>query len=218
MDEQNSNKPVTPAASTETDAEEQAAAASAAPGHPEAPNPSGQPGEVPRSASSEEQTGSPGFGQPVQLPPGYTVDPATGQAVFVGQGQPVQYVQYIPVQPGMAYGPPQPSPEQIAAQQAAAQQRQGIIMQSMQSFIEGEATVSDVVKTLYTTTAQDDQLWKGILVGAAAAVLLTSDSVRNTMGKTVGAVFPGGKSTTAAAHNESAGDESSAPKQTTDKE
>lgn len=87
--------------------------------------------------------------------------------------------------------PPPPNPEQIAAQQAAAQQRYGQVVGTVEKFIEGEATVSDVVKTLYTTTAQDDQLWKGVLVGAAAAVLLTSEPVRKVMGETLGGVFPG---------------------------
>jgi hypothetical protein len=54
--------------------------------------------------------------------------------------------------------------------------------------------VADVVKTLYTNTSQNDQLWKGAIVGAAAAVLLTSGPVREAMGKTLGGVFPGLKS------------------------
>ncbi|PIE65362.1 MAG: hypothetical protein CSA26_03295 [Desulfobacterales bacterium] len=111
------------------------------------------------------------------LPPGYMVDPATGQVVYVGQ---------VYQQP-----PQQPSPEQIAAQQAAAQQRYGVVVNSVEKFIEGEATVSDVVKTLYANTSQDDQLWKGVIVGAAAAVLLTSTPVREAMGKTLGGLFPG---------------------------
>ncbi len=125
-----------------------------------------------------------------QLPPGYVIDPRTGQVVFVGQiyqqpGQPVY------PQPGVVYVQQQPTPEQIAAEQAAAQQRYGMIVNSVERFIEGEATVSDVVKTLYTTTSQDDQLWKGVVVGAAAAVLLTSGPIRDAMGKTLGGLFPG---------------------------
>ena len=54
--------------------------------------------------------------------------------------------------------------------------------------------MADVVKTLYTNTSQDDQLWKGAIVGAATAVLLTSTPVREAMGKTLGGVFPGLKS------------------------
>lgn len=130
-------------------------------------------------------------GSAYQLPPGYAVDPATGQVVFTGSvtQQPVQpgYVQ-----PGVVYmQPQQPTPEQIAAQQAAMQQRYGQVINTVEKFVEGEATVADVVKTLYANTTQDDQLWKGVIVGAAATVLLTSEPVRKVMGKTLGGVFPG---------------------------
>ncbi len=131
-----------------------------------------------------------------QLPPGYAVDPATGQIIFTGQvyqqSQQVYQQPQQPVyqQPGVVYTP-QPTPEELAAQQAAAQQRYGMIVNSVEQFMAGEATVSDVVKTLYTTTSQDDQLWKGVVVGAAAAVLLTSAPVRDAMGKTLGGLFPG---------------------------
>jgi len=156
------------------------------------------PGAAPNTAS--EQTGAPQAGsvnpppqqpQPAyHLPPGYTVDPATGQVIFVG---PVMQQPTAPgyVQPNVIYAQPQLTPEQIAAQQAASQQRYGQIINSVEKFIEGDATVSDVVKTLYTNVAQDDQLWKGVIVGAAAAVLLTSEPVRDAMGKTFGALYPG---------------------------
>jgi len=151
------------------------------------------------TAGAAEQQQSPAA-QPVQpeqprqnyqLPPGYAVDPATGQVVFVGipaVGQPV-HPGYV--QPQVVYmQPPQPTPEQVAARQAAAQQQYGQIVNAVEKFIEGEATVSDVVKTLYINTAQNDQLWKGVIVGAAAAFLLTSEPVRKTMGETLGGVFP----------------------------
>ena len=83
-----------------------------------------------------------------------------------------------------------PTPEQIAAQQAEAAQRYGQVINSVEQFIGDEATVSDVVKTLYTTTAQDTQLWKGIIVGFAAAALLTSKPLHEVMGKTMGGLFP----------------------------
>ncbi len=123
-----------------------------------------------------------------QVPPGYAIDPQTGQLVYVGQ---FQQPQQPYAQPHVVYVQQQPSPEQLAAEQAAAQQRYGMIVNSVEQFLEGEASVSDVVKTLYTTTSQDDQLWKGVVVGAAAAVLLTSDPVKEVMGKTLGGLFPG---------------------------
>nr|PID76572.1 MAG: hypothetical protein CSB24_05885 [Deltaproteobacteria bacterium] len=134
-----------------------------------------------------------------QTPAGYAVNPQTGQMVYTGQeAQQVpqqQSMQQAPqpayVQPSVVYMQQQPTPEQIAEQQAAAQQRYGTIVNSVEKFLEGEATVSDVVKTLYTTASQDDQLWKGAAVGAAAAVLLTSGPVKEAMGKTFGGLFPG---------------------------
>ncbi len=130
--------------------------------------------------------------QTYQLPPGYAVDPVTGQVFFIGQsGQ--QPMQPGYVQPGVVYTQPpqQPSPEQIAEQQATAQQQYGQVINTVEQFLEGEATVADVVKTLYINTSRDDQLWKGVIIGAAAAVLLTSEPVREVMGKTLGGVFPG---------------------------
>nr|WP_321465108.1 hypothetical protein [uncultured Desulfobulbus sp.] len=126
------------------------------------------------------------------LPPGYAVDPVSGQVVFVGlvYQQPIYQQPVPPPQPGVVYVQAE-TPEQAAARQALEQQRYGQIMQSFERFVQGETTVSDLVKTLYTNTAQYDQLWKGALVGAAATVLLTSKPVREAMGKTFGSVFPG---------------------------
>ena len=151
------------------------------------------PGGAEQNTRTEPiESGQPQAATGYQIPPGYAFDPATGQLVFVGipvTGQPVQSGY---VHPQVVYmQPPQPTPEQIAAQQAVAQQRYGQVVGAVEKFIEGEATVADVVKTLYTSTTQDDQLWKGVLVGAAAAVLLTSEPVRKTMGETLGGVFPG---------------------------
>lgn len=87
--------------------------------------------------------------------------------------------------------------EQAAAQnrvvedQALTQQRYGQMIQSVEQFVEGKATVADVVKTVSTNIAQNDSLLKGALVGAAAAVLLTSGPVKDAMGKTFGNLFPG---------------------------
>lgn len=131
---------------------------------------------------------------PQPLPPGYAMDPVSGQIVFTGPvyQQPLYQQPAYPrmAQPGVVYVQAE-TPEQAAARQAAEQQRYGQIMQSFEQFLQGDATVSDVVKNLYTNTAQYDQLWKGVLVGAAVTVLLTSKPVREAMGKTIGSVFPG---------------------------
>ncbi len=92
--------------------------------------------------------------------------------------------------------------QQLAAAQAAAQQqaadeqqlaahRYGQMVKSVEEFMDGRATVADVVKNISANVAQNDTLWKGALVGAAAAVLLTSNPVRESMGKTVSSIFPG---------------------------
>ncbi len=160
-------------------------------------------GEGKKGAATAESAGEGGAHQPHRqwaqqpLPPGYAVDPVSGQVVFVGpiyQQPPQQPLYQQPMnpnpQPGVVYVQAE-NPEEAAARQALEQQRYGQIMQSFEQFVQGDATVSDVVKTLYTNTAQYDQLWKGALVGAAATVLLTSKPVREVMGKTFGAVFPG---------------------------
>jgi hypothetical protein len=136
--------------------------------------------------------------QPIQLQPGYAIEPATGR-IFQISAVPQYPAEpgYTPLhdeQPVLNMASPQPTPQQtaeMAARQVAAQQRHGQIIHSVEQFLEGNATVSDVVKTLYVNTTQDDQLWKGVIVGAAAAVLLTSKPVRQAMGKTLGGVFPG---------------------------
>jgi hypothetical protein len=147
------------------------------------------------NSGSQTPQGQPEVGAQTQPenPPGQTINTASAQPDY---GQPVMgqpYVQAGYAQPQPVYVQ-QPTPEQVAASQAAATQRYGQVIHSVEQFVSGEATVADVVKTLYTTTAQDTQLWKGVLVGAAAAVLLTSEPVRDVMGKTMGGLFPGLKS------------------------
>lgn len=196
---------------------------------PAAEQTAGEAGGAAQAAPSETQQDQPQQQAPDQqqpqqppqsyhLPPGYAVDPATGQVVFVGQAY-QQPVQPGYVQPGFVYVQQQPTPEQVAALQAGAQQRYGQVINSVERFLEGETSVSDVVKTLYTNTARDDQLWKGVIVGAAAVVLLTSGPVREAMGKTFGGIFPGLKeSKQPSGAAATAAEETTAVKPTTDKE
>jgi len=123
-------------------------------------------------------------GQQAQFQPNVIMDPATGQLYYaMPQGQPVQpppqngqYIYYTPpTPPNQAPEPQQPDYAQI--------------IKSVEEFAEGDASVADVVKTLWTETSQDDQFWKGAVVGAAAAVLLTSETMRGAMGKTFGSLF-----------------------------
>lgn len=123
-------------------------------------------------------------GQQAAFQPNVFMDPGTGQLYYaIPQGQFVQppsqngqYVYYT------TQAPPEqpPSPHQPDYAQ---------IMKSVEDFTEGDASVADVVKTLWTETSQDDQFWKGAVVGAAATFLLTSQTVRGAMGKTFGSLF-----------------------------
>ena len=179
------------------------------PGHnPGEAHPAGDGGGIGKSRENikggEEAAADPAGHQPHHqwaqqpLPPGYAIDPVSGQVVFVGPvyqqpfyQQPIYQQPINPApQPGVVYVQAE-TPEQVVARQALEQQRYRQIMQSFEQFAQGDATVSDLVKTLYTNTAQYDQLWKGALVGAAATVLLTSKPVREAMGKTFCSVFPG---------------------------
>lgn len=117
-------------------------------------------------------------------PMGMVVDPQTGQMFYT-----------VPVAP---FQQMQPQAQQAQSQQVAAQPPHSTplnppdysaLVKSVEAFAEGGAGVGDVIKTLYANTAQDDQFWKGAIVGAAATVLLTSDTVRAAMGGTLGSLF-----------------------------
>ncbi len=56
-------------------------------------------------------------------------------------------------------------------------------------FLNGEANVGEVVNGLFSLNFQDDQFWKGAVVGAVAALLLTSETVQSGLTKTVGTIF-----------------------------
>lgn len=144
---------------------------------PEGDAQTADPGQAPPSDSGQAAPGA-----PQQI----VMDPATGQHYLV------THRGLIPVQPVPQYTQPaqqvytQTPPVEEGRQPDFTQ-----IIKSVEDFAEGDASVADVVKTLYTETAQDDQFWKGAVVGAAAAVLLTNESVRGAMGKTFGSLFGG---------------------------
>ena len=150
------------------------------------------PGQQAQTVSQSPQAQT--AGQQAQFQPNVIMDPATGQLYYtMPQGQPLQppsqngqYVYYT------AQTPPDQAPTPEPQQPDYAR-----IIKSVEDFAEGDASVADVVKILWTETAQDDQFWKGAVVGAAAAVLLTNETVRGTLGKTFGSLF--GKNTADAA-------------------
>ncbi len=65
----------------------------------------------------------------------------------------------------------------------------GQMIDMVGKFLNGEANVGEVVNGLFSLNFQDDQFWKGALVGAAAALLLTSETVQSSLTKTVGSIF-----------------------------
>ncbi len=159
------------------------------------------------------------YTQPQQAQPaGQTVvtDPATGQ-LYLAPPQGLVHLQ--PVQ-GIPDGPPPQyagsSQQQIYTQVPPTEAPKATdytqVIKSVEAFAEGDATVADVVKTLYAETAQDDQFWKGAIVGVAATVLLTNDTVRGAMGKTLAGLFGAATGATAAEDKDPAkGDDAKDP-------
>ncbi len=172
----------------------------AAADHPEAPagqaretvNPAGttaqgiHPDHAGQSqAAPGAQPSETGQTQGMAQPTGLVMDPRTGQLYYT-YAVPAGMAAQTPL--GQA---PYQAQDPAAAQQAQAPPDYARVIKSVEDFAEGDATVADVVKTLYTETSRDDQFWKGALVGAAATVLLTNKSVKNAMGKTFGGIFGG---------------------------
>ena len=65
----------------------------------------------------------------------------------------------------------------------------GQMIDMVGKFLNGEANVGEVVNGLFSLNFQDDQFWKGAMVGAVAALLLTSETVQSSLTKTVGSMF-----------------------------
>ncbi len=65
----------------------------------------------------------------------------------------------------------------------------GQMIDMVGKFLNGEANVGEVVNGLFSLNFQDDQFWKGAMVGAVAALLLTSETVQSSLTKTVGSIF-----------------------------
>jgi hypothetical protein len=65
----------------------------------------------------------------------------------------------------------------------------GQMIDTVGRFLNGEANMGEVVDGLFSLNFQDDQFWKGAVVGAVAALLLTSETVQSGLTKTVGTIF-----------------------------
>lgn len=68
--------------------------------------------------------------------------------------------------------------------------RFGQIADIVDRFVNGEATTGDIVKGLFSLDFRNDQFWKGAIVGAVAALVVNSDTVKQGLATTFGAVFP----------------------------
>jgi len=65
----------------------------------------------------------------------------------------------------------------------------GQMIDMVGKFLNGEANVGEVVNGLFSLNFQDDQFWKGAVIGAVAALLLTNETVQSGLTKTVGSMF-----------------------------
>ena len=65
--------------------------------------------------------------------------------------------------------------------------RFGQVADMMGRFLNGEATMGDMVNGLFNLNFRDDQFWKGAVVGAVAALLLNSDTVKGSLAGIFGA-------------------------------
>jgi hypothetical protein len=65
----------------------------------------------------------------------------------------------------------------------------GQMIDMVGKFLNGEANVGEVVNGLFSLNFQDDQFWKGAVIGAVAALLLTNETVQSGLTKTVGTIF-----------------------------
>lgn len=55
--------------------------------------------------------------------------------------------------------------------------------------LQGQATPQDLVGGLLNLNFSNDQFWKGVVVGSVAALLFSSDSVRQALSGTLGGIF-----------------------------
>ncbi len=72
--------------------------------------------------------------------------------------------------------------------------RYGQMMDMLGRFLNGEADMGDVVNGFFSLDFQNDQFWKGALVGAAVTLLLTNESVQKGLAGTLGSIFGSAKS------------------------
>lgn len=65
----------------------------------------------------------------------------------------------------------------------------GQMMNTLGRFLSGEADMNDLINGFFSLDFQNDQFWKGALVGAIATLLLTNENVQKGLTGTIGAMF-----------------------------
>ncbi len=161
-----------------------------------------QPGAGPFHGAchhNQELAGHPPYGHPPYGPPtggSHPWDyPGMGHhpGCFAHQGQIYGYEAFNPyfggpTGPGVGYpGPPHPSP--------GAGPHYGPFADVVGKALQGQATPHDLINGLLSLQFRDDQFWKGVLVGSAAALLLNSDSLRKKLAGALGQIFGQGDKT-----------------------
>jgi hypothetical protein len=119
------------------------------------------------------------YGQPVYVQPGFQPPPAMG---YPGSG-PTYAAGPSMAHPDAQQAPPAENP----ADQAGNAEHYSRIADVVRDIANGEQP--DVSKIAAVYSGFDTQFWKGALVGAVLAVLLTSDTVKTALAGTMGAIF-----------------------------
>lgn len=151
------------------------------PGHPQQPASNGNPGPGPDAGSAapgnSSSCGCHGAGHmngpalgPMAQGPGPAFDPFGFAALFSGKAP---------------LGGPQPS---CASDPREMEQRLGQAMEICNDLMQGK---SDPSKIMNFVTSTGTYFWKGAIVGAVAAFLLTSGTVKSAIGDMMGSLFKG---------------------------
>ncbi len=108
------------------------------------------------------------------------------------QGMAAAYANQLAQAAGSA--PPPPPHAAEAHHPKHDEHRYGQMMDMLGRFLNGEADMGDVVNGFFSLDFQNDQFWKGALVGAAATLLLTNENVQKGLAGSLGSIFGAAKS------------------------
>ena len=132
-------------------------------------------GAQPYAAFTQNPGAMPGAINPQMAPP-------TGPAMNTGPYDPYQYAAWQAWYQQQASAMASHHPKYEA-------HKYGQVIDTVGRFLNGEANVGEVVDGLFSLNFQNDQFWKGALVGAVTALLVTNNTVQSGLMKTVATVF-----------------------------